>query len=66
MDRRLEFPDQGVAVIDLQAVCDLQDLDPFPGQSTTDALLGIRDVQLALTVDFKHPGSFRILPTRRI
>jgi hypothetical protein len=47
-------------------VCDLQDLDPFPGQSTTDAPLGIRDVQLALTVDFKHPGSFRILPTRRI
>src|SRR5271170_815620 len=66
VDGGFEFPDQGVAVIDLQALFDPEDLDPLPGQSATDAPLGIGDVQLALAVDLQHPGALRVMPARRV
>jgi hypothetical protein len=41
LDPGFEFPDQSVAVIDLKALFDFEDLDPFSGQGATDSPLGI-------------------------
>src|SRR5271155_3201980 len=66
LDRGLELPDQGVAVIDLEASFDFEDLNPFPGQGATNSPLGVAYVQLALAVDLQHPGSLGIMPARRV
>src|SRR6185437_7319177 len=65
MDRGFKFPDQGVAVIDLEALVDFEHLDPLSGQSTTDAPFRVPDFQLALAVDLEHPGPVGIMPARR-
>src|SRR5271154_6449370 len=63
---RVQFPDQRIAVVDVQALLELDDLHPFSGQSAPNEPLGVTNIQLALAVDLQHPGPGRILPARRV
>ena len=66
MDGGLEFPDEGVAVIDLDALFDFENLDPFSGQCAPDAPPGITDIEFALAVYLQYPGPFGVEPARRV
>jgi len=59
---RVEFTDEGIAVIDQVAIFDRQDAHAFAGQRLGDTVRPLTDIDGTVVVDLERPGAFRILP----
>src|SRR5712692_1789912 len=66
LECEIEFPDEGVAVINLDSRFQANELHPVAGQGLADVPVAAIDVQFARTVHLADPGSSRILPAWRM
>src|SRR5207302_6051344 len=64
LDLKVDFAEQGGAVVDQHAVVDSYQLDPFAAQRFADLPLATFHLDLSLRIHFQHPSSGRIFPAR--
>src|SRR5437879_3997391 len=64
LDLKVDFTEQGGAVVDQHAVLDSYQLHPFAAQRFADLPLAPLHLDLSLRIHFQHPSSRRIFPAR--